>query len=178
MKETLQEMAARVAEDRCGRGCGGCPAESWRDENGVCLIRRIAKIPELKPCPFCGGAAEYIDLLEGYTISADRINVGRINVGSITAGKIMDLDRGTITVGCSRPDCIGHWIKRRFDSREDAARAWNWRGDPAKHNCDNCKYARRKSTDEPCVRCSHCCIDFVESILPPQDLWEAAENGQ
>ena len=82
MKETLQEMAARVAEDRCGRGCGGCPAESWRDENGGCLIRRLAKIknveeqvqklkiwantnpkaPELQPCPFCGGAAEYIDM--------------------------------------------------------------------------------------------------------------------
>lgn len=141
MKETLQEMAERVAEDRCGRGCGDCPAESWRDGNGVCLIRRIAKIknaeeqiqnlknwagqnpkiPELKPCPFCGGAAEYIDLMECVT-SADNINAGYI-----TAGKIMDLDRGTITVGCSRPDCIGYWIKRRFDSRENAARAWNWR---------------------------------------------------
>lgn len=141
MKETLQEMAERVAEDRCGRGCGDCPAESWRDGNGVCLIRRIAKIknaeeqiqnlknwagqnpkiPELKPCPFCGGAAEYIDLLECVT-SADNINAGYI-----TAGKIMDLDRGTITVGCSRTDCIGYWIKRRFDSREDAARAWNSR---------------------------------------------------
>lgn len=44
-----------------------------------------------------------------------------------------------------------------------------------KHSCDNCKYARRKPTDEPCVRCNHCCIDFVESILPAQDLWEAAK---
>lgn len=141
MKETLQEMAARVAEERCGRGCGGCPAESWRDGNGVCLIRRIAKIknteeqiqnlkiwagrnpkiPELKPCPFCGGTAEYVDLLECVT-GANSINVGRI-----TAGKIMDLSRGTITVGCSRPDCIGYWIKQRFDTREDAAKAWNWR---------------------------------------------------
>lgn len=141
MKETLQEMAARVAEDRCGRGCGGCPAESWRDMNGVCLIRRIAKIknaeeqiqnlknwagqnpkiPELKPCPFCGGAAECIDLLECVT------SANNINAGYITAGKIMDLDRGTITVGCSRPDCIGYWIKRRFDSRENAARAWSSR---------------------------------------------------
>ena len=47
-----------------------------------------------------------------------------------------------------------------------------------KHSCDNCKYARRKPTDEPCVRCNHCCIDFVESILPAQDLWEAAKDGQ
>lgn len=43
-----------------------------------------------------------------------------------------------------------------------------------KHNCDNCKYERRKSTDEPCVRCNHC-IDFVESILPAPELWEAAK---
>lgn len=44
-----------------------------------------------------------------------------------------------------------------------------------KHSCDNCKYARRKPTDEPCVRCNHCCIDFAESILPASDLWEAAK---
>ena len=43
-----------------------------------------------------------------------------------------------------------------------------------KHNCDNCKYARRKSTDEPCVRCNHC-IDCEEDILTAPDLWEAAE---
>lgn len=46
-----------------------------------------------------------------------------------------------------------------------------------KHNCDNCKYTRRKSTDEPCVRCNHC-IDCAENVLTAPDLWEAAENGQ
>lgn len=43
-----------------------------------------------------------------------------------------------------------------------------------KHNCDNCKYARRKSTDEPCVRCKQC-IDCEESVLTAPDLWEAAK---
>lgn len=45
-----------------------------------------------------------------------------------------------------------------------------------KHNCDNCKYTRRKSTDEPCVRCKHC-IDCEGSVLTAPDLWEAAKNG-
>lgn len=48
---------------------------------------------------------------------------------------------------------------------------------PPKHDCDTCKFERRKSTDEPCVRCKHC-IDCEESILTAPDLWEEAENGQ
>lgn len=43
-----------------------------------------------------------------------------------------------------------------------------------KHDCDNCKYARRKGTDEPCVKCKHC-IDCEESVLTAPDLWEAAK---
>lgn len=43
-----------------------------------------------------------------------------------------------------------------------------------KHDCDNCKYARRKSTDEPCVKCKQC-IDCEESVLTAPDLWEAAK---
>lgn len=41
-----------------------------------------------------------------------------------------------------------------------------------KHNCDNCKYARCKSTDEPCARCKHSIIDCEESIFSAPDLWE------
>ena len=48
---------------------------------------------------------------------------------------------------------------------------------PPKHDCDTCKFERRKSTDEPCVRCKHC-IDCEESILTAPDLWEAQNNGQ
>lgn len=43
-----------------------------------------------------------------------------------------------------------------------------------KHDCGTCKFARRKSTDEPCVMCKHC-IDCEESILTAPDLWEAAK---
>lgn len=43
-----------------------------------------------------------------------------------------------------------------------------------KHDCDNCKYARRKGTDEPCVRCKHC-FDCEESVLTAPDLWEATK---
>lgn len=42
---------------------------------------------------------------------------------------------------------------------------------PPKHDCDTCKFERRKGTDEPCVRCKHC-IDCEESILTAPDLWE------
>lgn len=45
---------------------------------------------------------------------------------------------------------------------------------PPKHECDTCKFARRKGTDEPCVRCKHC-VDCKESPLTAPDLWEAAE---
>lgn len=45
---------------------------------------------------------------------------------------------------------------------------------PPKHDCDTCKFERRKGTDEPCVKCKHC-IDCEESITTAPDLWEAAE---
>lgn len=45
-----------------------------------------------------------------------------------------------------------------------------------KHYCENCKYAKRKSTAEPCVRCNHC-IDCEESILTTPDLWEARNEN-
>lgn len=48
---------------------------------------------------------------------------------------------------------------------------------PPKHDCDTCKFERRKGTDEPCVKCKHC-IDCEESIITAPDLWEAADNGQ
>lgn len=70
--ETMHDTAVRLSAGRCGHGCDGCPAVLWRDSNGACLIRRIAKIknageqvlklqdwaycnPKLLPCPFCGG---------------------------------------------------------------------------------------------------------------------------
>lgn len=42
-----------------------------------------------------------------------------------------------------------------------------------KHYCDNCKYARREITAEPCVRCKHGVDEG--SFLTAPDLWEAAE---
>lgn len=41
--EKLQELALRVSNGRCGKGCDGCPAAKWRGENNVCLVRRLAK---------------------------------------------------------------------------------------------------------------------------------------
>lgn len=45
-----------------------------------------------------------------------------------------------------------------------------------KHYCDNCKYARREITAEPCVRCKHGADEG--SFLTAPDLWEAEKNGQ
>lgn len=45
---------------------------------------------------------------------------------------------------------------------------------PQRHDCDTCKWARRKGTDEPCVKCKRC-IDCEESVLTAPDLWEAAK---
>lgn len=47
---------------------------------------------------------------------------------------------------------------------------------PPKHDCDTCKFERRKGTDEPCVKCKHC-IDCEESITTAPDLWEAADKN-
>ena len=49
MAETLHEMAVRMVkgedcQPQCGKGCGKCPAEKLRSANGVCLVRRIAKV--------------------------------------------------------------------------------------------------------------------------------------
>ena len=49
MDETLHEMAVRMVkgedcQPQCGKGCGKCPAGKLRSANGVCLVRRIAKV--------------------------------------------------------------------------------------------------------------------------------------
>ena len=49
MAETLHEMAVRMAkgedcQPQCGKGCEKCPAGKLRSANGVCLVRRIAKV--------------------------------------------------------------------------------------------------------------------------------------
>lgn len=49
MAETLQEMAVRMVkgedcQPQCGKGCDKCPAGKLRSANGVCLVRRIAKV--------------------------------------------------------------------------------------------------------------------------------------
>lgn len=49
MAETLQEMAVRMVkgedcQSQCGKGCDKCPAGKLRSANGVCLVRRIAKV--------------------------------------------------------------------------------------------------------------------------------------
>lgn len=49
MAETLHEMAVRMlkyedCQPQCGKGCENCPADKLRSANGVCLVRRIAKV--------------------------------------------------------------------------------------------------------------------------------------
>ena len=49
MAETLHEMAVRMVngedcQPQCGKGCDKCPAGKLRSANGVCLVRRIAKV--------------------------------------------------------------------------------------------------------------------------------------
>ena len=49
MAETLHEMAVRMVngedcQPQCGKGCYKCPASKLRSANGVCLVRRIAKV--------------------------------------------------------------------------------------------------------------------------------------
>lgn len=49
MAETLQEIAVRMVkgedcQPQCGKGCDKCPAGKLRSANGVCLVRRIAKV--------------------------------------------------------------------------------------------------------------------------------------
>lgn len=117
LKENMHDTAVRLADGRCGHGCDGCPAASWRDKNGACLIRRIVKIKnsedqvrklqdwayrnpptEILPCPFCGGEAEIY------------------NVGI-----------GWYKVHCADYDCIGSNASKIMSTREDAARVWNRR---------------------------------------------------
>ena len=49
MAETLHEMAVRMVkgedcQSQCGKDCDKCPAGKLRSANGVCLVRRIAKV--------------------------------------------------------------------------------------------------------------------------------------
>lgn len=118
--ELLHEMALRLTEagKRCAAGCAGCPMANTRDENNNCLIRRIAKVknaeeqikalcdwawknppmPELLPCPFCGGEAERYENVYGNHV-----------------------------VRCKNNRCIANTINMAHEETEDAAQGWNRR---------------------------------------------------
>ena len=118
--ELLHEMALRLTEagKRCAAGCAGCPMANTRDENNNCLIRRIAKVknaeeqikalcdwawknppmPELLPCPFCGGEA-----------------IVMLNV------------RGKYTVKCTDAQCEAMLYCKGYNNPGEATKAWNRR---------------------------------------------------
>lgn len=69
-------------------------------------------IPRLSPCPFCGGEAKLYEFFEIPAVGNSR---SRYNPGCATSGCFIE-----------------GWIEAWFESKEDAAAAWNSRAIPLK----------------------------------------------
>ncbi len=68
----------------------------------------MSKLPEIKPCPFCGGTAS-IEEVPGPTVNPKEVS---------------------FSVGCDLPEedgCMGYQALQTFARRSDAINAWNKR---------------------------------------------------
>nr|DAM34677.1 MAG TPA: hypothetical protein [Caudoviricetes sp.] len=164
--ETMHDTAVRLSAGRCGNGCDGCPATLWRDSNGACLIRRIAKIKN---------AGEQVINLQDWAKEHPEPVYPSWEEG--WRQLFPDAKRTPCPDNLGLKNCT-HLVCTDCKSSPMPAEVAEKLGikpiapeKPPKHDCDTCKFAKHKSTAEPCVRCNHC-IDCEESILTAPDLWE------
>lgn len=171
--ETMHDTAVRLSAGRCGNGCDGCPAALWRDSNGACLIRRIAKIgnAEEQVINLQNWAAEHPEPVypsweEGWRQLFPEADIRRTFCPETFGDKYRcdwcqdDNDNCDECLERPMPAEVAEKLGIKPIAPEKPA--------PEHDGCDGCKWYDKKENDEPCVNCRGTLIGGDEK----PDLWE------
>ena len=161
MAETLHEMAVRMVKgEDCQPQCG-----KLRSANGVCLVRRIAKVDNCE------------EQIEGLRAWAAEHPTPRYPTWSEWQHSMFP-GAGDDMYPCSflsytECKCKG-WSScaecRGRTIPADIAAKLGIR--PMEEGCDTCKYTDKHSDEEPCVRCRHTQPEGSARWAEMPDLWE------
>lgn len=169
MAETLHEMAVRMVkgedcQPQCGKGCDKCPAGKLRSANGVCLVRRIARVDNCE---------EQIEGLRAWAKEhpAPRYPTWREWQKNVFPDAGDDMYPCNFLsyaeCGCKWPSCIEC---RERPIPADIAAKLGIR--PINEGCENCKYTDKAEDEEPCVRCRHTQPEGSARWAEMPDLWK------
>lgn len=171
MAETLHEMAVRMVkgedcQPQCGKGCDKCPAGKLRSANGVCLVRKIAKVDNCE------------EQIEGLRAWAAEHPAPRYPTWREWQGRTFP-DASDLIGPCSFAPM------ERFGCENLRGRCRECRGEPIpadiaaklgirpiNEGCENCKYTDKAEDEEPCVTCRHTQPEGSARWAEMPDLWE------
>lgn len=176
MTETLHEMAVRMVkgedcQPQCGKGCGKCPAGKLRSANGVCLVRRIAKVDNCE---------EQIEWLRAWAAEHPEPRYPTWNEWQHS----MFPDAGDNMNPCSflsHRECKCNWWSSCDECREQPIPAdiaaklgikpiTTEKAAPAHDGCEGCRWMDKHEDEEPCKNCCG-----VRGGSAP-DLWDKEEE--
>lgn len=158
MAETLHEMAVRMVRDedgdpRCGSGCDGCPMDELRDQNGSCLVCRIAKMDNCE------------EQIEGLRAWAAEHPVPRYPSWQEWQKKVFP-GAGDDMYPCSFlsytececkrsscDECRGRPISADIAEKLGIRPITPDKPVPEHDGCEGCRYYNLEEADEPCAHC-------------------------
>ena len=173
MAETLHEMAVRMVkgedcQPQCGKGCDKCPAYKLRSANGVCLVRRIAKVDNCE------------EQIEGLRAWAAEHPVPRYPTWNEWQHSMFpDASEKMIPCSFASMDKFGCAGFRCKECREQPIPAdiadklgikpiTTAKVVPAHDGCEGCRWMDKHEDEEPC---KNCCGVMGRGGSAP-DLWE------
>ena len=173
MAETLHEMAVRMvkAEDchsKSGDGCDKCPAGKLRSANGVCLVRRIAKVDncEEQIDGLREWAAEHPEPIYPTWIEWQH-SMFPDAYWKMNPCQFGNRDR----FNCERKsckECMGQQIPADIAEKLGIKPITTEKAVPAHDGCEGCRWMDKDEDEEPC---KNCCGVMGRGGSAP-DLWE------
>ena len=174
MAETLNEMAVRMVkgedcQPQCGKGCDKCPAGKLRSANGVCLVRRIAKVDNCE---------EQIKGLMDWAAEHPEPRYPTWNEWqhSMFPGAGDDMSPCSFL---SYTECRCKGWSTCDECREQpipADIAAKLGIKPIDKSCETCKYDDKACDEQPCVKCRNTQPYGSARWAEMPDLWEEAQD--
>ena len=171
MAETLHEMAVRMVkgedcQPQCGKGCDKCPAYKLRSANGVCLVRRIAKVDNCE---------EQIEGLRAWAAEhpAPRYPTWRewqhsmfpdANANMYPCSFMSYVKSECDGSLCS--ECVNRQIPADIAEKLGIKPITTAKAVPEHDGCEGCRWMNKQEDEEPCKNC----CGVMGGSAP--DLWE------
>lgn len=168
MAETLHEMAVRMVngedgQPQCGKGCDKCPAGKLRSANGVCLVRRIAKVDNCE---------EQIEGLRAWAKEHPEpmYPSWREAWQSLFPGADDPCPAQWFDEDCQKdvecPQCVERPMSKKVADKLGIKPITTEKVVPAHDGCEGCRWMDKHGYEEPCKNC----CGVMGGSAP--DLWE------